>query len=634
MKIKTKFISVFAVAIAASGAANLLVLKEAIYPNFVKLERETATENADRVLAAVKSEIHNLDVTAAAYANCDSLYLHAVGGNSTFIEQGFTSSPASPLNVDMIHIVAASGEALFDRDYGAVRNSAPSPDRLSLPMIDPDHVLTPRGIPSAPIKGVMATPHGPMLVVSRPILKSSGDGPAVGWIVMGRMLDRELVSALQARTRVEFRLVDLTRDRLEPAASRMIETLSHSAAQPVVRDDGENLSVDTLLLDVRGSPELLVSISTPREISRLGQESLVYAVSGGGLSALAIIGMLWAALQRMVIGPLAVLTTGVVDVGKHGGIVGRVGTGRTDELGTLGRAFDSLIETLADVRNRLIEQSYHAGVAEMASGVMHNLRNQLTPLTLRVSRLCGSEQFRASDLSQIDQAADRLADGSFPPEQRDKAAEFIKLSAHDLNFRLVQLRTELIKMAKESAQIEKVINELEGFCRVVCSLEPTRLIGPVREAVSIAPNFPELKVDVTLDSRLESCPEVMTRSFLLKHVVVNLLVNACEGVLAAAKTGDTFEIKAELTDVNGRSFVDLQVRDHGIGIEPDKIAMVFARGYTTKDGPKRGTGLHWCANCVAAMGGQMFAESPGPNCGATFHILLPRAESLSVAVAA
>ena len=623
VKIKTKFISVFAVAIVASGAVNLFVLVGSVYPSFVTLERAEATENADRVLAAVMDEVNTLDVTATDYANWDDSYQYATDGNATFIERNFTPSSVRNLNINIIHIETASGQALYDGDFDAAGNSVSPPDRLLLSAIDMDHILTPSGIAHAPVKGVTATPRGPMLVVSRPILKSSGDGPAAGVIVMGRLLDGELVSALRARTRVEFRLVDLARARLDPADSRIVETLSRSMATPVIREDGETMTAHSLLLDVRGIPELLVSVSTPREISRLGQESLIYAMSGGTLSALTIMAILWAALQWTVISPLAALTEGVVAIGRHGCVTGRVGMARTDELGILSCEFDTLMETLADLRNRLIEQSYHAGVAEMASGVMHNLRNQLMPLTLRVTRLCGDEHFGPSDLSQLDQATDLLAGGRFMAEQKDKAAEFIKLSAHDLNCRLIQLRAELAMMVDDTLRIGKVVDELEGFSRVICGMEPTRLTRPIRDAILIAPKFPEMKVDVALDPGLECCPEVMTRSFLLKHLIVNLLVNACEAVLAAGRTDDTIVIRADMTDVHGRMFVDLQVHDHGIGIEPDAIALVFARGYTSKVGPKRGTGLHWCANCVAAMGGQIFAESPGLNSGATFHILLP-----------
>jgi two-component system, NtrC family, sensor kinase len=66
----------------------------------------------------------------------------------------------------------------------------------------------------------------------------------------------------------------------------------------------------------------------------------------------------------------------------------------------------------------------------------------------------------------------------------------------------------------------------------------------------------------------------------------------------------------------------LQVRDDGIGITPEHMREIFVRGFTTKKGGRRGTGLRWCANRISAMGGKLFAESPGRYAGATLHVML------------
>ena len=72
--------------------------------------------------------------------------------------------------------------------------------------------------------------------------------------------------------------------------------------------------------------------------------------------------------------------------------------------------------------------------------------------------------------------------------------------------------------------------------------------------------------------------------------------------------------------------VDLQVRDDGIGIAQENLQEIFVRGFTTKrKGGVAAPDLHWCANRVTAMGGKLYAESPGLNRGATFHVLLPLA---------
>ena len=50
---------------------------------------------------------------------------------------------------------------------------------------------------------------------------------------------------------------------------------------------------------------------------------------------------------------------------------------------------------------------------------------------------------------------------------------------------------------------------------------------------------------------------------------------------------------------------------------------IFQRGFSTKEGKKRGLGLHWCANTLVAMNGRIEAASEGIDEGAVFHIYLP-----------
>jgi signal transduction histidine kinase len=106
-------------------------------------------------------------------------------------------------------------------------------------------------------------------------------------------------------------------------------------------------------------------------------------------------------------------------------------------------------------------------------------------------------------------------------------------------------------------------------------------------------------------------------------VLQNLLVNAIEATVAAGKAQGTISISGAVTASGAGPSVDLQIRDEGVGIAADRLEQVFARGYSTKTGEKRGSGLHWCANSMLAMGGAIQADSPGPGHGATMHLIIP-----------
>lgn len=76
------------------------------------------------------------------------------------------------------------------------------------------------------------------------------------------------------------------------------------------------------------------------------------------------------------------------------------------------------------------------------------------------------------------------------------------------------------------------------------------------------------------------------------------------------------------------SLVEIQVRDHGIGIAPEHLARIFQRFYRvdarlTREVNGLGLGLTLCKAIVARHRGRLWVESMR-GAGSTFHILLPR----------
>ncbi len=68
--------------------------------------------------------------------------------------------------------------------------------------------------------------------------------------------------------------------------------------------------------------------------------------------------------------------------------------------------------------------------------------------------------------------------------------------------------------------------------------------------------------------------------------------------------------------------IRIEIEDTGVGLSAENLTRIFAHGFTTKsDG--HGFGLHSGALAVKQMGGALWAESPGPQLGATFILELP-----------
>ena len=115
--------------------------------------------------------------------------------------------------------------------------------------------------------------------------------------------------------------------------------------------------------------------------------------------------------------------------------------------------------------------------------------------------------------------------------------------------------------------------------------------------------------DIVLETKLDSTlPQVMGDRVQLQQVLLNLIVNAIE---AMSGVNDR---PRELTIVSaqGTDGVVVEVRDSGIGLDPDRAERVFEAFYTTK-AEGIGIGLSISRSIVEAHGGRLSAAPNEPH---------------------
>jgi len=83
-----------------------------------------------------------------------------------------------------------------------------------------------------------------------------------------------------------------------------------------------------------------------------------------------------------------------------------------------------------------------------------------------------------------------------------------------------------------------------------------------------------------------------------------------------------------ITIENDEKWLYLKIQDTGKGIPHENLKKIFAFGFTTTIG-NLGFGLHFSANSMKEMGGDMWAESDGEKKGAAFILKFPLSQSTS-----
>ena len=274
-----------------------------------------------------------------------------------------------------------------------------------------------------------------------------------------------------------------------------------------------------------------------------------------------------------------------------------------ERTAALGRANDELRREMADrqaaesARTQLEEQLRHAqkmeAIGRLSGGIAHDFNNLLTAIRgyseLLLKELQGSP-LRA-DVEEIYTAADRAA---------TLTGQLLAFSRRQI------LSPEGVVLNQRVTDMTRMLN---------------RLIGE------------HIAIDLHLASDLWP---VRADAAQLEQVLVNLALNARDampqgGRLTIETTNREVTAKdARALEVEPGPFVELRVRDSGIGIPLDVQGRIFEPFFTTKPkGAGTGLGLSMVYGFVRQSGGAVTVDSV-PGQGSTFSLLLPRTDDSTV----
>jgi C4-dicarboxylate-specific signal transduction histidine kinase len=273
----------------------------------------------------------------------------------------------------------------------------------------------------------------------------------------------------------------------------------------------------------------------------------------------------------------------------------------------------------------LLETSRLAGIAEMATGVLHNLGNALnsvnTTVNLTTDRVQKSRITALGKVVQLLEAQHgRLAEFfSADPRGQQLPDYLAQLSGHLLAER-TELLQELQALQQNVDHIKQIVAAQQSFAHVSGLTETV----PAAELVEYSLRLNEAALQrhgIAVVREFMPAPPVKVERQKVLQILVNLIRNAKEAVNQSGRPDKRLVVGVR---VSAAGRVQFAVTDNGVGIAPEYLARIFAFGYTTKK-TGHGFGLHSSANAAKEMGGSLEARSDGLGRGATFVLELPPA---------
>jgi len=454
-----------------------------------------------------------------------------------------------------------------------------------------------------------------------PILDGMGHGPSRGMVIMGRLLNGpELIRlSTQAQVHLDMRLWGK-----DPSADAIL-LAKHQSGSAQLTETETTTRIEQVFSSLSGQPLLTLGITVPRTITQHGAVAVRYSTLLLGVAAAVVLATLLILLGRIVLSPLARVTDHAQRIAAADDLAARLAYDRKDELGTLAKAFDNMVERVAQSRRELIDRSFESGAAENASGVLHNLGNAMTPLAVNVAKL--QQQLSAVNTTDLHAALNELQHGSPDGERLRDLQQFVQLSAAELAHTLSRGSERLRDITGQAGIIQAVLAEQRQHQRsgpVLVPITPAELLSRSLQQVAAAHRD---RLDLEVSPALAAMGTLSLPCTTLGMVLQNLIQNAAEAAACAGLARARLKIGAELIEADGQYTLRFEISDDAIGIAADDLPKLFQKGYSTKSqATNSGLGLHWCANTLRALGGGISAHSEGLGRGTRFEVLIPLRE--------
>ncbi len=278
--------------------------------------------------------------------------------------------------------------------------------------------------------------------------------------------------------------------------------------------------------------------------------------------------------------------------------------------------------TLKEAQEQLLEASRHAGMAEIATDVIHNIGNALNSINISAEvTKANIDDLQLNIINKIVELMDDHKEDLGDFMSNTKKGQLIPVLLKEFAAHIAedkgQLNDEVKKMKANVEHIQSIIQVQQSNAKNILVVD---LQNPI-ELFETAIQMNESSInrhDISLEKEFGKESDIKTDRHKVLQILINLISNA-KGAFTDILQSDK-KIICRITKSDG--FLDFSVIDNGIGIPKENLDKIFNYGFTTKK-TGHGFGLHNSANTAEQLKGSLIVTSEGSNKGASFSLKIP-----------
>ena len=278
---------------------------------------------------------------------------------------------------------------------------------------------------------------------------------------------------------------------------------------------------------------------------------------------------------------------------------------------------------LKTAQEKLLETAREVGMAEVATGVLHNVGNVLNSVSVTAESV--QKKVRNSKICYLSDVVDLLEEhkselGTFmtSAERGKKLPDFLANLSKELIEEQERCLEALEALTKHVQHVGDIIQLQQSHSKTKGLIEPTSIAELVEDTLQI--NAEALtRNNVEVKREIADLPTVLLDRHKVLQILTNLISNAIYALSISNR--DDRIIAIRINETKSES-LRIDVSDNGIGIPKENLTRIFEHGFTTKK-KGHGFGLHSTALSANELNGSIMVHSDGPGKGAVFTVELP-----------
>lgn len=569
MKVRSSVILTLIIVIIISLLIVAVATQVALYPAVKNIEKREAENAILKVIRVMENDLVTLGGTCEDWGKWDDTYYFMKGENEDFSAENLVNETFLSLRLDLMLFYDTNGTLSYGEGFDYSRKvSLPIPDDLShIPAIPATDAIN-HGEDVPPLSGVIKTSQRPLLASIGPILPNNRTGPAAGYLLVGRYLDKDEIMHYASLTITNFTIREAGPGD-EPGFA--ISPVFHEEVPITLRSppDINYLVAESTINDISGSPAFITSVTIERTVFQIGRSSfilfLIIVILAGGATGITAIHF----LDRKLLSRMSLLERTVREITEQKNFKGRTALSGDDEISSLSVSIDGMLDALeehiaAETAAKDDARLANAKLTFLSRITRHDVLNQVTIVR-----------------GFADLLAETIPEGSADSEYLRRIKSAAKTIEHQLAF------------MREY--------ELEASPSSVGWLDVRKLFQDVVRGMGLF----GVKADVLFDNLFIYSDRLLSKIF--STLIDNSITH-----------GERVD-RITLSFYESEDMGVLVYEDNGIGIPPDQKEQIFEQGV----GKNLGIGLY-IARGILAVYGIEIRETGVFGKGARFEILIPK----------